>query len=58
VSTRRFGRAVRLPGGDISAAKGTGVSKSAVSLRRGKQVERRASIRMRKCRRMRDSRRA
>src|SRR5216683_1890900 len=33
VSTRRFGRAVRLPGGDISAAKGTGVSKSAVSRR-------------------------
>ncbi len=33
VSTRRFGRAVRLPGGGISAAKGTGVSKSAVSRR-------------------------
>jgi putative transposase len=33
VSTRRFGRAVRLPEGDISAAKGTGVSKSAVSRR-------------------------
>src|SRR5512140_314089 len=33
VSTRRFGRAVRLPQGDISAAKGTGVSKSAVSRR-------------------------
>src|SRR5512144_1525366 len=33
VSTRRFGRAVRLPDGDISAAKGTGVSKSAVSRR-------------------------
>jgi transposase-like protein len=33
VSTRRFGRAVRLPEGDISAAKGTGVSKSAVSHR-------------------------
>ena len=31
--TRRFGRAVRLPEGDISAAKGTGVSKSAVSRR-------------------------
>src|SRR5437899_5017819 len=26
VSTRRFGRAVRLPEGDISSAKGTGVS--------------------------------
>ena len=33
VSTRRFGRAVRLPEGDISAAKGAGVSKSAVSRR-------------------------
>jgi putative transposase len=33
VSTRRFGRAVRLPEGDIPAAKGTGVSKSAVSRR-------------------------
>src|SRR6187399_1270038 len=33
VSTRRFGRAVRLPEGDVSAAKGTGVSKSAVSRR-------------------------
>jgi putative transposase len=33
VSTRRFGRAVRLPEGDISASKGTGVSKSAVSRR-------------------------
>jgi putative transposase len=33
VSTRRFGRAVRLPDGDISAATGTGVSKSAVSRR-------------------------
>jgi hypothetical protein len=33
VSTRRFGRAVRLPEGDISAARGTGVSKSAVSRR-------------------------
>ena len=33
VSTRRFGRAVRLPESDISAAKGTGVSKSAVSRR-------------------------
>ena len=32
-SPRRFGRAVRLPEGDISAAKGTGVSKSAVSRR-------------------------
>jgi putative transposase len=33
VSTRRFGRAVRLPEGDIPAATGTGVSKSAVSPR-------------------------
>lgn len=33
VSTRRFARAVRLPGGDIPAAKGDGVSKSAVSRR-------------------------
>ena len=33
VSTRRFARAVRLPQGDISAAKGAGVSKSAVSRR-------------------------
>src|SRR4029077_19756075 len=33
VSPRRFGRAVRLPEDDISAAKGTGVSKSAVSRR-------------------------
>jgi putative transposase len=33
VSTRRFGRAVRLPEGDISAAPGAGVSKSAVSRR-------------------------
>ena len=33
VSTRKFGRAVRLPGGDIPAAKGAGVSKSAVSRR-------------------------
>jgi putative transposase len=33
VSTRRFNRAVRLPGGDISAANGTGLSKSAVSRR-------------------------
>ena len=33
VSTRRFGRAVRLPEGDISAAEGTGVSKSAASRR-------------------------
>src|SRR5258705_8253110 len=33
VSTRRFGRAVRLPEGDISAAKGTVVSKSAGSPR-------------------------
>jgi putative transposase len=30
VSTRRFGRAVRLPEGDIAAAPGAGVSKSAV----------------------------
>jgi transposase-like protein len=33
VSTRRFGRAVRLPEGDIAAAAGAGVSKSAVSRR-------------------------
>ncbi len=33
VSTRKFGRAVRLPGGDVPAAKGAGVSKSAVSRR-------------------------
>src|SRR5271166_2783414 len=33
VSTRRFGRAVRLPEGDIPAASGAGVSKSAVSRR-------------------------
>ena len=33
VSTRKFGRAVRLPGGDIAAPKGTGVTKSAVSRR-------------------------
>ena len=33
VSTRRFGRAVRLPGGDIPATAGAGVSKSAVSRR-------------------------
>lgn len=33
VSTRRFGRAVRLPGGDIPAPKGAGVSKSAASRR-------------------------
>ncbi len=33
VSTRRFGRAVRLPEGGISAATGAGVSKSAVSRR-------------------------
>jgi putative transposase len=33
VSTRRFGRAVRLPEGDVSAAKGAGVSKSSVSRR-------------------------
>ena len=33
VSTRRFGRAVRLPEGDIPAPKGAGVSKSAVSRR-------------------------
>jgi hypothetical protein len=33
VSTRRFERAVRLPEGDIAAAPGTGVSKSAVSRR-------------------------
>jgi len=33
VSTRRFGRAVRLPEGDIPAAHGAGVSKSAASRR-------------------------
>jgi len=33
VSTRKFGRAVRLPGGDIPSAPGAGVSKSAVSRR-------------------------
>ncbi len=33
VSTRRFGRAVRLPEGDIPASPGTGTSKSAVSRR-------------------------
>jgi putative transposase len=33
VSTRRFGRAVRLPEGDIAATTGSGVSKSAVSRR-------------------------
>ena len=33
VSTRKFGRAVRLPGGDVPAIKGDGRSKSAVSRR-------------------------
>jgi len=33
VSTRKFGRAVRLPEGDVPAAKGSGVTKSAVSRR-------------------------
>jgi hypothetical protein len=33
VSTRKFGRAVRLPGGDVPAEKGDGRSKSAVSRR-------------------------
>ncbi|MDK1039807.1 MAG: IS256 family transposase, partial [Actinomycetota bacterium] len=33
VSTRKFGRAVRLPEGDVSAPKGAGISKSAVSRR-------------------------
>ena len=33
VSTRRFGRAVRLPEGDVPAAHGSGVSKSAASRR-------------------------
>jgi putative transposase len=33
VATRRFGRAVRLPEGDIPVARGAGVSKSAVSRR-------------------------
>lgn len=31
VSTRRFGRAVRLPGGDVPAGPGSGLSKSAAS---------------------------
>ena len=33
ISTRRFGRSVRLPEGDIPVVKGAGVSKSAVSRR-------------------------
>jgi hypothetical protein len=33
VSTRRFGRAVRLPEGDVPAPAGSGVSKSAASRR-------------------------
>jgi transposase-like protein len=33
VSTRKFGRAVRLPEGDVAAPNGSGVSKSAVSRR-------------------------
>lgn len=33
VSTRKFGRAVRLPGGDIPAERGAGVTRSAVSRR-------------------------
>ena len=33
VPTRRFGRAVRLPEGDIPASRGSGTSKSAVSRR-------------------------
>ena len=33
VSTRKFGRAVRLPEGDVAAPKGAGVTKSAVSRR-------------------------
>jgi putative transposase len=33
VSTRKFGRAVRLPGGDVPATKGDGRSKSAASRR-------------------------
>src|SRR6202162_66911 len=33
VSTRKFGRAVRLPAGNVPAPKGSGVSKSAVSRR-------------------------
>ncbi len=33
VSTRRFGRAVRLPKGDVPAGAGAGVSKSAASRR-------------------------
>ena len=33
VSTRKFGRAVRLPGGDIPSGRGEGRSKSAISRR-------------------------
>ncbi len=33
VSTRKFGRAVRLPEGDVGATSGSGVSKSAASRR-------------------------
>ena len=33
VSTRKFGRAVRLPGGDVPAENGAGLSKSAASRR-------------------------
>ncbi len=33
VSTRKFGRAVRLPGGDVPAPNGAGLSKSAASRR-------------------------
>jgi putative transposase len=33
VSTRKFGRAVRLPEGDVPAGNGTGLSKSAASRR-------------------------
>ena len=33
VSTRKFGRAVRLPGGDVPAERGAGITKSAVSRR-------------------------
>ena len=31
VSTRRFKRSVRLPGGDVPASDGAGLSKSAIS---------------------------
>jgi putative transposase len=50
VSTRKFGRAVRLPEGDIDAPKGSGVSKLALDCDRGSAVSRRfvalSSVRM------------